>query len=77
MANTQWNMRRIRSRTFSLHPNGVGWDEKCEGTGIWAVVGEDPGEEVGSLEAMLKFTGNKRKKRRNWKIKIKWRNTKR
>ena len=70
-------MRRIRSRTFSLHPNGVGWDEKCEGTGIWAVVGEDPGEEVGSLEAMLKFIGNKRRERRGWKIRIKWRNTKR
>ena len=67
MANTQWNMRRMRPRTFNLHPNGVGCVEKCEGTGIWAVVEEDPGEEVEGLEAMLRFTGNKRKKDENGK----------
>ena len=77
MAKTQRNMRRIRSRTLSLHPKGLGWVEKCEGTGIWAVVGEDPGEEVGSLEAMLNFISNKRRKKWSWKIRVEWRNTER
>ena len=66
MANTRRNMKKIEPLTFSLHPKGAGRDEKCDGIGIWALVEEEPGEEVGGFEAMLrKFTEIDAKGKRN------------
>ena len=57
MAYTRRNMKKTVPLTFNLHPKGAGRDEKCDGIGIWALVEENPGEEVGGFEAMLrKFT---------------------
>ena len=49
-------MKKIQLLTFNLHPKGIGVDGKCGGTGIWALVEEEPEEVVGGFEAIFFFS---------------------